>query len=296
MNTPLLPLVAGLLGSVVFGFTSSLHAAPPDNYRLVFNDEFDGPALDATKWNTTMAFAGRQGGRYHNVSYLHYLLDDDVMFNDGLLRLRADKRDVLGDDPPGKYQYSAGLITSADKYSFTYGYIEIRAHYPRGSGCWPAFWLIAEDEYWPPEFDIAEYYGNRGVMHYGLCHGTLKNVQWDSTGDPDSHAEEGWHTFALDWSPGHAKWIVDGIVKKEIDAEYVPDVPMYIVLSNGVGGRRGPSGEPNADTPFPNFLEIDYVRVYKPAPPAPIAPPVVVAEEKPAKSKIPVVIATTPAP
>jgi beta-glucanase (GH16 family) len=250
---------------------------------MVFEDQFDGPALDASKWNTTMAFDGRQGGRYHNVSYLHYVLDDDVLFKDGVLQLRASKREVVGDDPPGRYDYSAGLISTHDKYAFKYGYFEIRAHYPGGRGVWPAFWLIGKGEYWPPEFDIAEYYGGAGVMHYGLCHGTLKNVQWDSTGDKESGAENGWHTFALDWRPGKATWLVDGVVKKTITAEYVPDIPMYLILSNGVSSHLGPSGQPNDQTVFPNFYEIDYVRVYQPAGTNPI-------EER--KPLIPPIIAT----
>jgi beta-glucanase (GH16 family) len=248
---------------------------------VVFEDQFDGPALDASKWNTTMAFAGRQGGRYHNVSYLHYLQDDDIVLKSGVLQLRASKRDVVGDDPPGRYDYSAGLISTHDKYAFKYGYFEIRAKYPGGRGVWPAFWLIGEGEYWPPEFDIAEYYGGAGVMHYGLCHGTLKNFLWDSTVDKDSGAEVGWHTFALDWRPGKATWLVDGVVKKTITAEYVPDIPMYIILSNGVSSSMGPSGVPDEATPFPNYLTVDYVRVCQPAgsipvePPKPIIPPII---------------------
>ena len=50
-------------------------------------------------------------------------------------------------------------------------------------------------------------------------------------------------------------------------ADYVPDVAMYLVLSNSVSSRVGVSGEPDATTVFPNDFAIDYVRVYQPAPP-----------------------------
>jgi beta-glucanase (GH16 family) len=277
-----------------------LSGAPPEGYQLVFNDEFDRPQLDTAKWNTTMAFAGRQGARYHNPSYLHYVMDDDVLFASGILRLRADRRGIEGDDPPGKFDFTAGLISSHDKFAFKYGYIEVRAKYPRGPGVWPAFWLIGQGEYWPPEFDIAEYYGGAGIMHYGLCHGTLKNVEWDSTGDREPHAEEGWHTYALDWRPGRAVWLQDGVEKKVVDAEYVPDIPMYIILSNGVGSRFGPSGVPDETTVFPNYMEIDYVRVFQPTSVA----GALVAEQKPEKKEekksgiplIPAIIANAPAP
>jgi beta-glucanase (GH16 family) len=267
MRTNLMLVLAGLLMPAL-GDGSPLIPPPPtlpSEYRLVFEDHFEGSTLSPAKWNTTMAFAGRQGGRYHNTSYLHYVLDDDVTLADGTLQLRAAKRAVEGDDPPGRYDYSAGLVTTHDKFAFQYGYFEMRAKYPGGPGVWPAFWLIGQGQYWPPEFDIAEYYGGRGVMHYGLCHGTLKNVQWDSTGDGDADrkVETGWHTFALDWRPGKATWLVDGVVKKTVVAEYVPDIPMYLIISNGVGSRFGPSGVPTEETVFPNFFQIDYVRVYQ---------------------------------
>ena len=269
MRLSLFLVLAGLLWRVSGEASPQVgtSGALPAGYQLVFQDEFSGGDLDRAKWNTTMAFAGRQGGRYHNTSYLHYLLDDDILLGGGFLQLRASKREVQGDDPPGKFDYSAGLISSHDKFAFKYGYIEIRAKYPGGMGVWPAFWLIGQGQYWPPEFDIAEYYGGPGVMHYGLCHGTLKNVLWDSTGDKESHAETGWHTYALDWRPGQAVWLVDGVVKKVINADYVPNIPMYVILSNGVSSHLGPTGRPNAATVFPNFLEVDYVRVFQ-APPA----------------------------
>ncbi len=284
MRLKLLMFLAGLLWRAL-GEASPPIAIPPsgkEGYRLTFQEEFEGATLNLAKWNTTMAFDGRQGGRYHNVSYLHYLLDDDIILCDGHVQLRASQRQVVGDDPPGKFGYSAGLITTHDKFSFKYGYIEMRAKYPGGLGVWPAFWMIGSGQYWPPEFDIAEYYGGAGVMHYGLCHGTLKNVQWDSTGDREIQAETGWHTYALDWSPGQAIWLVDGVVKKVVKAEYVPDIPMYIILSNGVSSHIGPSGQPNAETVFPNFFEIDYVRVYQTAPPPeerkPFFPPIIATQ------------------
>ena len=46
----------------------------------------------------------------------------------------------------------------------------------------------------------------------------------------------------------------------------------------------GPSGSPDAATVFPNFFEIDYVRIYQPAP-----APVEKVETILVKSEVPVV-------
>ena len=57
---------------------------------------------------------------------------------------------------------------------------------------------------------------------------------------------------------------------KMIEADYVPNKPMYLVFNNGVSGPLGPTGSPDATTPFPNFFEIDYVRVYQREATAPV--------------------------
>jgi hypothetical protein len=38
---------------------------------------------------------------------------------------------------------------------------------------------------------------------------------------------------------------------------------MYVILSNGVSSRIGPSGEPDGTTVFPNFFEVDSLRVWQ---------------------------------
>lgn len=235
---------------------------------MVFEDEFDGGRLDPAKWGTEMAFVGTHGPRYHNEYYVSYTVDEDVIISDGLLRLRTDRRTVEGSEGPGIFDYTQGLVSSHDRFSFTYGYIEVRAKFPGGKGLWPCFWMMPEHQGWPPEFDIAEYDGGQRKMHHGLAYGTMHNPQWDSTGDSETEYENVWHTFALEWTAGRAVWFVDGRVQKTIVADYVPKCSMYVLLSNSVSSSRGPSGFPDAATVFPNYFEIDYVRIYQPAPPA----------------------------
>ena len=52
--------------------------------------------------------------------------------------------------------------------------------------------------------------------------------------------------------------------RKTVEADYVPNSPMFILLSNSVSSRFGPSGEPDEKTVFPNDFEVEYVRVYQP--------------------------------
>ncbi len=292
------PFAAIGLTALVGMASLPLKAAPPADWQLVFADEFDAAELDATKWSTTMAFVGTHGPRYHNEYYASYTLDEDVMLGDGLLRLRTDRRDVKGDNPAGDFTYSQGLVSTHDKFTFTYGYIEIRAKYPGGKGLWPCFWLMPQNlAAWPPEFDIAEYYGGQRKMHHGLAHGTMTDTLWDSTGDTETEFENVWHTYALQWTKDRAVWFVDGIARKTIAAEYVPAVPMYVLLSNSISSRRGPSSEPDENTVFPNYFAIDYIRIWQP-PPVPVvaktdAEPVAVVVKLEA-ADIPVVVAAEP--
>jgi beta-glucanase (GH16 family) len=259
-------LKSALLGLTLTGsdLASSTHAEVPAGYHVVFSDEFGAPQLDATKWITTMHFAGVYGERFHNRSYLNYNLDENVLFDNGVLQLRTDRKTTEGTSPAGVYQYTGGLVSTERKFAFKYGYVEMRAKYPGGRGIWPVFWLMPNDpKAWPPEFDIAEYYAGSSIMHNGLCHGTVHDPKWDSTGITDSKAELAFHTYALEWSPGRAVWYQDGVIRKTIEAAYVPDAPMYLILNNGVSSHIGPSGQPNDQTVFPNFFEIDYVRVYQ---------------------------------
>ena len=269
---------------------SPLKAEPPAGWKLVFADEFEGDTLDESKWSTTMEFIGTHGQRYHNEYYLSYTCDEEVVVREGKLRLRTDRRTVEGAETPTMFDYTQGLISSHDKFSFTNGYVEIRAKYPGGKGLWPCLWLMPQHQGWPPEFDIAEYYAGQKTMHHGLAHGELRDSRWDSLWDKNTDFECDFHVFGLEWTPGRAVWSVDGVVRKTISADYVPNVPMYVILSNSISSVFGPSGEPDEKTVFPNEFQIDYVRIYQ-APP--VETPAIVTA--PATPIIPVA-AVLPAP
>jgi beta-glucanase (GH16 family) len=272
-------LLAIGLSALTLITAAPLRAEPPAGWKLVFDDEFNGDSLDESKWSTTMKFIGTHGERYHNEYYLSYTCDEEVVVREGTLRLRTDRRTVEGAEAPGIFNFTQGLISSHDKFSFTHGYVEIRAKYPGGKGLWPCLWLMPQNQGWPPEFDIAEYYAGQKTMHHGLAYGELYDSRWDSLWDKKTDFESGFHTFGLEWTAGRAVWSVDGEVRKTILADYVPNVPMYLVLSNSISSVFGPSGEPDERTVFPNEFQIDYVRVYQ-APPAEV-PAIVAAPAAP---------------
>src|SRR5579871_6822795 len=58
----------------------------------------------------------------------------------GVLHIAA-KPAAAGSNPYG-LPYDSGLITTYKSFSQLYGYFEVRAELPAGTGLWPAFWLL----------------------------------------------------------------------------------------------------------------------------------------------------------
>ena len=129
-----------------------------------------------------MDFPGRAGGHYHNTSYGSYAVDENVVLSRGRLHLVADNKPVVGTDPAGTYRYTEGFISSHDKFFQAYGYWEICTRFPAGKGLWPAFWLIPQDRSWPPEIDVAEWFGSIEGMHTRQAH--VHRLQQRHLGQP----------------------------------------------------------------------------------------------------------------
>jgi ricin-type beta-trefoil lectin protein/glycosyl hydrolase family 16 len=239
------PALRGI--ALAIAITSANAAPPPGGWTLTWSDEFNGTSIDSSKWSWG---ALPWGGQHHNNEYASWITPEDSYLSGGSLWLRCRK--ATGSEFGG-YPYSEGFVHSNGKMNYTYGYVEIRARYPTGKGVWPAFWSLSSG--WPPEFDIAEYFGSDNRMHMGLAYGTCCPANWNSSNFNEDFAN--WHTYGLEWGPGYAIWYKDGAVKKTIYASYVPTVPMYLILNSGM------RYDADATTPFPNYYQVDYVRLYK---------------------------------
>lgn len=245
-----------------------------EGYALAFEDDFDGEALDRTKWNVELHEPG-----WVNEELQAYVDTEEVLFvRDSLLHIRPVKTAL----PDGSASYRSGRISTQGKHAFTYGIFEARLKVPRGRGLLPAFWLMTADEerwgQWPVcgEIDICEVRGHEphityGTLHYGLPHeenqGAYTLPEGDFAGD--------FHTFAVEWLPGRIQWYVDGRRFYETERWFsvgwdgarracpAPfDHDLYVILNLAVGGRW--PGPPDAETDFARAdFEIDYVRVYR---------------------------------
>jgi beta-glucanase (GH16 family) len=246
----------------------------PGGWKLVWRDEFNGKKIDARKWNVLL----RENSKHNE---LQYYLPDEVYLDKGCLRLRSRVRDF------GAKHYASGRVDTSGKFAPVYGRFEIRARLPSGKGLWPAHWLypqnrdwkmeyvmaeavangkermIPEDRPWYSEIDIMEFLGHEpkiiyGTLHYYTFDGQKKtsSVTWKGAGD----YSKDFHVYALEWEPAAIRWFIDGQMI-HATTNGIPHTPHYLILNTAVGGAW--PGNPDATTTFPQFHDIDYVRVYE---------------------------------
>ncbi len=247
--------------------------APP-GWVLVWQDEFNGRALDTTKWNVLL----REQSKHDE---LQYYLPDEVYLERGALRIRSQARTY------GSMKYTSGRLDTRGKFTPVYGRFEIRARLPVGKGLWPAHWLypqnrnwamealmqrevaegrerfIPEERPWYSEIDIMEYLGHEpnvlyGTLHYTTFKGEKKSTSGTWRGPVDYSAD--YHLYALEWEPDSIRWYIDGNLIHATTTG-IPHTPHYLILNTAVGG--GWPGNPDSTTAFPQYHDVDYVRVYR---------------------------------
>jgi len=227
-------------------------ARDSQHWTRTFADEFNGKQLDRAKWIDSYP----NNERTHSNNEQQYYAEDGWEVGDGRMRFKAEKRSK------GGMPYTSGMISSYGKFAQQYGWFEIRCRVPKGKGIWPAFWLLPDNKSWPPEIDILEILGHEPDKVYMTNH-------W--VGEPGSHEGDGkpykgpdfsggYHTFAVDWSKDALVWYVDG-TERFRTTKNIPHVKMYVLANLAVGGNW--PGMPDATTPFPGYMDIDYIRVYQ---------------------------------
>lgn len=184
-------------------------------------------------------------------------------------------------------QPSAGVFTSArlkteGLFSFQYGRLEFLVQVPEAQGLWPAAWLMGNNIAtlnWPAcgEQDVMERVNapatpdfNVGSIHGLGFTGTLLGTDYYF---PNGVTAATWHTYGMIWKPGSVSYYVDDPTKPYVTytssslgglsgASWPFDGGQanFIILNLAVGGQY--PGSPNASTPFPSEVLVDYVRLY----------------------------------
>ena len=237
-----------------------------DSYRtLVWNDEFDGAALNPQKWAPEIRDVW-----YNNELQATTNSRNNLGVTNGNLVITAQREAYNG------RAYTSARINTKRLRDFTFGRIDVRAKLPKGKGIWPAIWMLGSNDSeasWPAcgEIDIMELRGstpqvNISTLHFGNSIAT-KPQPFSTTYTLPSGRDfsQDFHTFSLIRAQDKIEWYVDSVkyftaTQAQI-SPYPFNNPFYLILNVAVGGDF--DGNPDGTTTFPQQMQVDYVRYYK---------------------------------
>ncbi|WP_159799359.1 family 16 glycosylhydrolase [Flavobacterium sp. MK4S-17] len=248
---------------LIITLLASITLSAQENKReLIWEENFNDKKLDEKVWNFELGDGCPNICGWGNNERQIYTKNNHSVEN-GFLIINVNKEGNI---------YTSTRITTAGKKEFKYGYIEARAKIPVGKGIWPAFWMLGSNIKqvgWPKagEIDILEYVGKEPDMvftslHTQDSHGNTINTKKTRF----ENIEEGFHTYAIDWTEEKIEFFVDGqsvytFKPSDKNSDVWPfNQPFYFILNVAVGGNFG--GPDVDDSIFPQKFIIDYIKVY----------------------------------
>lgn len=219
-------------------------------YKMVWNDEFNGSSLNSAKWKY------RLDGTQRTVSWLNR---NNVSVNGlGQLVISSTK----GDDG----RYYTGMVATEGLFEQKYGYFECRMQMHKGLAVHSAFWLQSSDlgKTLNPavdgvEIDIVEYLRTNPDDYFINLHWNGYGADHQTTGTTVNYPDigEGYHIFGVEWTDKEYIFYVDGVEKWRTSTA-LSQRSEFIILSTEITGWAGP-----AETgTYPDKTYFDYVRVY----------------------------------
>ncbi|HKM93268.1 MAG TPA: family 16 glycosylhydrolase [Prolixibacteraceae bacterium] len=247
-------------------------------YKLVWEDNFDGTTLDSEKWNIEHKIGVWNTGA--NSEFQHYKRENVSVGDDGdgnsCLILTAKKENFNG------YHFTSGKVTTKGKFAFKRGKLEASIKIPNlNKGLWPAFWTLGYTPVgWPDcgEIDVLEMghaaaiktgkvnsfvgahlfwgpyprdYGKEFVADQDLSTGFFKHtVIWD---------EKNISVFLNDAASPYFTMGITGS-----DTEEFRNFQHYVILNLAVGGSVPGIYNYNEITAnFPASMYVDWVKLYQ---------------------------------
>ncbi len=208
---------------------------------------------------------------------------DHIFTDDGDLVLRATR------NHDGSYT-TARSLTTVDRMSFRYGYVEMRAMVPFRAVVWPSFWMQPDKAVMQAdivsEVDIFEVFGSSRYLYANLHkwfdgysgHAVI-GQNGNTTGNPSYRFADNtglcytYHTYGLEWTEERMSFYVDGdcfysVSIKEAD-DFYPDRPGmdcfrdYHYLCWNLWMYADEIKEGVLQVPDTVDYRIDYIRLYQ---------------------------------
>jgi beta-glucanase (GH16 family) len=251
--------------------TENVQKLEQRNWQLVWSDEFDGAAgvsPDAAKWKFDIGVGPNNDGWGNSeLEYYTNRPSNASLDGNGNLAITAKKEVYAGS------AFTSARIKTAGLFQQSYGRFEARIKTPWGPGIWPAFWLLGSNVdsiEWPQcgEIDILELRGQKPNMMNGTVHGPGYSGAGGITKTfafENDRFDNEFHLFAVEWGTDYIDFFVDStlyqrITPDNITGNWVFNHPFYIIMNVAVGGNY--LGFPTNQTPFPQSMFVDYVKVY----------------------------------
>jgi beta-glucanase (GH16 family)/GT2 family glycosyltransferase len=249
---------------------------PPARKRddsLVWGDEFEGRAgapPDRRRWS--LEAGGNWTGELQ--AYTRRVANASLDGR-GHLAITARRERYTGPDGVTS-NYTSARLNTRKKLEFAYGRLKARIRIPDGRGIHPAFWALGSNYGsvgWPAsgEIDVMEVDGSNPARVSGTLHGP-------GGGDAGyflrahrrmpAPVSRGFHEYGMSWSPGKIVVTVDGrpygrFVRGDQPRglPWTYDHPFFLLFTLAV--RDQGTGQPDANTPWPATMLVDWVRVWR---------------------------------
>ena len=259
----------------------------PAGYSLVWNDEFKGRTIDNAKWRTNQP----RMTAYDGVGNF----DEGTVrsVGNGRLLMTAYKNPNTA-NYNGKTYLTTNSITTENRMSFKYGYLEVKAKVPYKAGCWPSLWLrspnatqtdLTGKDGYNMEVDIIEPFGytdqNGTTIHEtnksndsDHCQAAVGNYKFKNA---ENLANE-YHIYGFLWTADEMKFFIDG----ECFAAYTKDTlarmgykgdfddtvnilfdNQLITSSSPVANEEKTNTIENNEGSLPAEYSVEYVRLYQ---------------------------------
>ncbi len=285
----------------------SLPVLGEDGWYLVFEDNFDGSELNEgiifgenyegsnEIWTTSPHAIRWESDNKNKPEQNVYWCPDAVSVADGTLQIRSFYSDnhVCPDGTcPSEGRFTGGVETravvgdqndnkgSSDKLLFAqaFGYFETRVKFPDADGLWSAFWLqssnmrkIGAEGVDGTEIDVFEsaFIKHPKKMGHALLwngYGEYAKVD-DHIVDTGTDLYDGYHTFALKWTPLYYVFYIDGQPTWASMGGGVSHVKEFLRLTVEIdaGDGYGPHGQRigKFDEDGESVFYVDYVKVWQ---------------------------------
>jgi beta-glucanase (GH16 family) len=224
-------------------------ASPPEGYKLLWADEFNGSSLDHEKW-----------GYRRDCKHWSTQLPANVSVAGGHLVLELKNERSAGMEYTG-----AGIIS---KPAFRFGYYEARFRIDAGKGWHSSFWMMGHDGSGGTgtaatelELDVIEN-DSIDLTSYGV------NVhKWQGKHQSIGHKKvaarslSDFHVFGCEYTPQTVKYFLDGQVVQTVDVSSLPHGDLHIWLTS-IASHLGKTDAVD-DSRLPGHIYFDYVRFYE---------------------------------